>query len=222
MQSNTSNSYNRFDIFEAPPITDDLRLSILSEGKVYAWNIVSLSTYGACWDLRIISIRKNKNIILSFEEKIPLPDNFKIWLLDKEDKFSVPIINKSAIINMKEKGVRLLKLIVGTENYAQEVSGNISLLPSEYLLFQNFPNPFNPETSIYYTLRDNSIVTIEIFDILGRKIKNLLDEEFQNAGLHFVKWDGTDINSSKVSSGIYIYRIKASDFINSKKMILLK
>ena len=78
------------------------------------------------------------------------------------------------------------------------------------------------ETHIYFTLKEKSSVTLEIFDILGRKIKSLIKEEEMDAGLRKTVWDATDSNGKKVSSGIYIYRIKANEYISSMKMLLLK
>jgi len=222
MESNALSSYDKFDILKPPPISDDLRLSILSDNKEYAQNIISLSSEGAYWDLRITSRYQNKNVNLLFEEKISLPENFKIWLLDKEGKFAVPLINGRAIINMRDQNERLLRLIIGSADYANRVSEDISLLPAEYVLFQNFPNPFNPETNIYFMLKENSTVTLEIFDILGRKIKSLVKEEVLNAGLQNVKWDGTNYSGNLAASGIYIYQLKANNFVDSKKMVLLR
>ena len=221
MKNDAQDNYDKYDILEPPQISNNLRLSIISEGKEYAQNIVS-SLEGVYWDLSITSSHNDKNINLIFEEKTQLPEGFKIWLLDMEKKFSIPIINNSAAINMSNRNERLSRLIIGSEEYAKRVSENISLLPNEYVLFQNFPNPFNPETNIYFTLKENSIVTLEIFDILGRKIKSLIKEEVMNSGLQNAKWDGTDFYGNKISSGIYIYRIKANDYIDSKKMILLR
>ncbi len=222
MGLNALNSYDKYDIIEAPPIIDNLRFSILYESKEYARNIVSLSSEGAYWDLKVSSGYQNKNINLTFEEKIPLPENFQIWMLDMEEKFSIPIINNSAIVNMRDHKERLFRLIIGSEDYANRVSEDISLLPDEYILFQNFPNPFNPETNIYFTLKENSIVTLEVFDILGRKIKSLIKGEVLNVGIQNVKWDGTNYSGNHAASGIYIYQLKANNFIESKKMVLLR
>ena len=222
MENNASDSYDKFDIIKPPSISKDLRLFILADNKEYAKNIVSLSDEGAYWDLMISSSHQNKNINLSFEEKTQLPGNFKIWLLDKEKKSSISLINNNAIVNMNNQNEKMLRLIIGSEDFAKNVSENISLLPDDYVLFQNFPNPFNPETNIYFSLKKNSTVTLEIFDILGRKVKSLIKDEVLNAGLQNVKWNGTDLTGNKVSSGIYIYRIEANEFIDSKKMILLK
>ena len=89
-------------------------------------------------------------------------------------------------------------------------------LPSSISLSQNYPNPFNGSTIIGYSLRANSNVTIEIFDILGRRIA-ALDQGRQEAGNHKVIWD-----SNELASGVYYYRIKAGDVSETRKMLLLK
>lgn len=88
-------------------------------------------------------------------------------------------------------------------------------------VFQNYPNPFNPATTISYQLSKQGFVTIEIFNLLGQKIRMLLDQS-QPPGLHEVLWDGHDNNNRAVASGIYLYQIKSDNRIVSKKMILMK
>ncbi|UCD64186.1 MAG: T9SS type A sorting domain-containing protein [Candidatus Zixiibacteriota bacterium] len=94
-------------------------------------------------------------------------------------------------------------------------------LPQGYLLSQNYPNPFNPSTTIRFTLPRRSDVKIDIFNILGQRIVTILDEA-RPAGQHSVVWDGTDENNRPVSTGLYFYRIKAGDYTDSKKMLMLK
>jgi photosystem II stability/assembly factor-like uncharacterized protein len=89
-------------------------------------------------------------------------------------------------------------------------------VPNEFLLSQNFPNPFNPNTTIKYSIPNASKVTIKIFDVLGKEIETLVDEE-KPIGTYELKW-----NATKLSSGVYFYQLKAGDFIQTKKMILLK
>jgi len=91
-----------------------------------------------------------------------------------------------------------------------------AIMPSSPLLISNYPNPFNAQTTIQYSLADPSPVTIEIFDILGRKIATL-DEEAKTAGNYQVVWDASDR-----ASGIYFYRIKAGDKAETKKVTLLR
>ena len=93
--------------------------------------------------------------------------------------------------------------------------------PSEFVLESVYPNPFNPGTTIRYTVPYASHITIEIFDILGRKVAVVFDQE-QSAGRHTVQWSGRSDHQYTVTSGIYIARLKAADKISSRKMILLK
>jgi len=90
------------------------------------------------------------------------------------------------------------------------------LLPTEYTLYQNYPNPFNPTTTIKYDLPNTSDVSLIIFDILGRKIKELVNTK-QQAGKYEVQF-----NASDLASGVYIYQLIAEKYISSRKMILLK
>ena len=88
-------------------------------------------------------------------------------------------------------------------------------------LFSNYPNPFNPETTIRYSLREDIDVTIAIYNSLGQEVVTLLDE-LQNAGPRSVRWDGTDSNGNQVSGGTYIYRLRAGEFVQTRTMVLVK
>ncbi len=94
-------------------------------------------------------------------------------------------------------------------------------VPNKFDLFQNYPNPFNPTTIISYSLPKEGIVTLKIYDILGREIKTLINSA-QSAGVHKVTWDGTNNYGVKVSAGAYIYRFETEGFTSAKKMLLLK
>jgi hypothetical protein len=87
---------------------------------------------------------------------------------------------------------------------------------SDYQLYQNYPNPFNPSTKISYNLPVNSSVSIKLFDVIGKQVAEIVSE-VQRAGLHSVEFNGVNL-----SSGVYYYRIEANDFIDTKKMILIK
>jgi hypothetical protein len=94
-------------------------------------------------------------------------------------------------------------------------------LPKDFALGQNYPNPFNPSTSINYWLPQRSHVEIDIYNILGQKVTTLVNED-RPAGAHTAVWDGTDGSGGRVSTGIYLYRIEAGSFVESRKMLLLK
>jgi hypothetical protein len=87
---------------------------------------------------------------------------------------------------------------------------------SSFELNQNFPNPFNPTTTISYSITENSNVKLTVTDLLGREVAKLVDSQ-QQAGIYNVKFDGTNFNS-----GIYFYRLKAGNYTEVKKFILVK
>jgi len=90
-----------------------------------------------------------------------------------------------------------------------------------YKLIKNYPNPFNPVTTLRYNLPENSHVNITIYDMLGRQVKNLINQT-QDAGYRSVRWNATDDYGKPVSAGIYLYQIQAGEFVQTKKMMLLK
>jgi len=94
-------------------------------------------------------------------------------------------------------------------------------LPQSFALFQNYPNPFNPSTTIRYQLPEGSKVELTIYNSLGQQIRTLVEED-QQAGVKSAVWDGRDKFGKAVASGIYLFRIRAANFVQSKKMILLK
>jgi len=94
-------------------------------------------------------------------------------------------------------------------------------VPDEYTLMQNYPNPFNPNTFIRYEIPQDGFVTVKIFNMLGQEVTTLFSG-ITKAGRYTLNWGGTDGNGKQASSGSYIYRMSAGEFIKSKKMILIK
>ncbi|NOZ03410.1 MAG: T9SS type A sorting domain-containing protein, partial [FCB group bacterium] len=94
-------------------------------------------------------------------------------------------------------------------------------LPDKFALRQNYPNPFNPVTTIQYDLPTASDVRLVIYDILGREITTLVNGRME-AGYHRIMWDGRNQLGEKVASGVYIYLLKAGDYIGSKKLLMIK
>lgn len=95
------------------------------------------------------------------------------------------------------------------------------MIPQSFSLHQNFPNPFNPLTTIKYEIPERSAVTILVYNILGKVIKQL-ENSVLEAGLYDTRWDGTDEMGKIVSAGVYVYRIQAGSYTQTKKMIYLK
>jgi len=94
-------------------------------------------------------------------------------------------------------------------------------IPEQFALHQNYPNPFNPITTLRYDLPENSLVNIIIYDMLGREVKTLVNTT-QDTGFKSVIWDATNDYGKPVSAGVYLYQIQAGEFVQTKKMVLLK
>jgi hypothetical protein len=102
-----------------------------------------------------------------------------------------------------------MNLLVGNSN-------NSTQLPDVFSLEQNYPNPFNPVTKITYSVPKQSLVTIKIYDILGREVAALVNGVNQ-AGIYEVEW-----NAMNYASGVYLYKMTAGDYTNVKKMVIIK
>lgn len=104
----------------------------------------------------------------------------------------------------------------GTFKYSETVEANVGHIPNDYSLNQNYPNPFNPSTTIAYDIPKTSFVRISVYDILGKEIKLVVNEQ-KNSGHYEIIFDAKEL-----AGGIYYYTIKTGEFSLSKKMILLK
>jgi hypothetical protein len=120
----------------------------------------------------------------------------------------------SAIVNLNKilldsVNFYLSQLFIGVKPISTEI-------PDKYYLYQNYPNPFNPSTNIRYQLPSSKIVTLKVFDVLGKEIAVLVNEK-QNAGIY-----ETTFNAGNLPSGIYFYRLIAGDYSETKKMLMIK
>jgi len=156
---------------------------------------------------------------------------------------SIKSISQPIDVRSGSKGIEKLYLVfdvtnspIGTEaeipfmlqdsqgnewNYTAIVQINNASKPLEYALYENFPNPFNPTTTISYSLKDAHNIRLTILNSLGQKIRTLLDDH-QTAGIHTVQWDGRNAYGEQVSSGVYFYRLEAGTFVKTKRMMLIE
>jgi len=95
-------------------------------------------------------------------------------------------------------------------------------VPNEYRLYSNYPNPFNPTTNIEFSIPEQVQVTLEIYNVLGQRVATLIAGEMYGPGRHKAVWNGRSQNGMLVSSGVYIYRIQAGDFVDVRKMVFTK
>ena len=140
----------------------------------------------------------------------PFLSDFQVKIAD-----SVGIVEATDGLTMQ---MALIGAIIDGVRYGTivGVEQQLTLLPARYVLYQNFPNPFNPATIISYQVPVNGVVTVRVYDVLGREVVMLMNEK-KSAGSYTVLWD-----AGKYPSGVYFYRLQAGSFVETKKMVLVK
>ncbi len=126
--------------------------------------------------------------------------------------------------------------VPGSEGYGPYLTGGVitfqnlltdaedvvdPIVPQSFELGQNYPNPFNPTTTIKFFVASRQFVNLSVYNILGQRVKTLVSTDL-DSGPQEVRWDGTDESGAEVSSGIYFYKMSAGDFVDTKKMLLMK
>ncbi len=147
-----------------------------------------------------------------------------VGIVDLEGDFFIPegetnllrLPGKFAVFEAMASDVNHRAIILQSRHADKPVG-----LPEKFALHQNYPNPFNPQTVIRFDLPRQAEVELEIFNILGQRVKMLKDEEME-PGRYEVVWNSLNDGSKLVASGVYFYRLTAGDFVDSKKMLLLK
>ncbi len=138
------------------------------------------------------------------------------------EAFDWIVVSKQTMVNYGKQSIKTssvdiqYQLIVGTSHFIEDINNEYKSVPAVYSLAQNFPNPFNPTTVINYELPKTDFVELIIFNVLGQKVATLLSEK-KEAGYHQIEW-----NASGFATGVYFYRIKAGDFTDIRKMILIQ
>jgi hypothetical protein len=218
-----SEGFDDLDISEAPPIGDYVRLSIIEDYMRFAGNFKPLNTNGHQWQLELDSTLPGENVVqIGLIETGQLPDSSELYIFDMDYQCRIQPNNHLFKVHLeKEYPIRHLRIIIGSADYAEQHRDGISLLPLEYVLYQNYPNPFNPQTTINYQTGKRGQVVLEIYNILGRQIRTLVNK-IQDPGMHSVIWNGLDDSGNAVAAGVYFSRVQASDFNDSKKLVLLR
>jgi len=113
-----------------------------------------------------------------------------------------------------------LRVMVSTGGNVSAANENI-LMPNQFKVYDAYPNPFNPVTTLRYQLPEANMVSVTIYDMAGREIKNLVHQQ-QNQGLYTIEWNGTNSFGNSVSAGVYLYQVQSGVYNQTNKMILLK
>jgi len=124
------------------------------------------------------------------------------------------------VTNLDVSGDSLHNFYMNERENQLSVNSNVEV-PNQLILHHNYPNPFNPVTSLRYDLPEDGLVNITVYDMMGRVVSNLVNSQ-QNAGYKSIQWNATNNIGQPVSAGLYLYTIEAGKFRQTKKMVLLK
>jgi len=209
-------SADRFDYCEPPMAPEGCMLAFKlpgQEGPLRRIDYRPDFTDGATWDIAFSAGLGRRLTVLGIDA---IPAGMQVCLIYNvgqtvhlEDGVEVSIPND----------VSSAQLVVGKDLY---ISNQISkVIPEDFALSQNFPNPFNPSTTLRFALPKALHVELAVYNMLGQKVATVVDGHM-GAGHHAVVWEGRNETGQQVASGVYFYRLQAGDFSQTKKMMLLK
>jgi len=136
------------------------------------------------------------------------------------DLFGGVIINDTmygnSSINITNNAINKLFMRVNYASGSIGIKSISQIIPDNFILYQNYPNPFNPTTKIRFSLPENSFAILIVYDMLGREVEKLVNEQL-GAGTYEAEW-----NAGKFSSGVYFYKLITNEFVETKRMILMK
>jgi hypothetical protein len=178
-------------------------------------NMVINTTLGRGYYLKINEIDMLRTLMYDRLAQKYIEDGVNKFMADMPFVITNPenvTLDKLILVDINQKKVTKIEvnLIFGTPQ-----------LPYDYILWQNYPNPFNPTTAVRFQVPKTGDVTIKIYDMLGQEVRTLFAAEVLR-GTYTVNWDGLNDSGVKMSTGTYIYRMIAGEFVQSKKMVLLK
>jgi len=217
---------DRGDLYEPPMIDGHLAVGLSPEadgGYYHTTDIRSISEMNGVWDLRVVSQEKDGPVDIQIHTVDEPPENIIVALVDLQ--------KKTAYRDIMETGLRIaekatvgydLKMVVGESEFVEnEIQRILNGMPTEYALGYNYPNPFNANTRLDYSLPVRSHVSIRLYNMLGQEVSVLVNEE-QPYGNRHVVWNGLNKQGSTAASGVYIAEFKAGSFLATRKMILMK
>ena len=226
--SDAATGWDKYDRVEAPVIGEYVSVyfphpewgTVLSN---YTKDVRPEPANGEVWEFEVRTNIRDE-VKLHFDGILDVPEKFEVWLVDEALGFHQNLreLNVFSIAGGETAQAKRLQLVVGRKEFVDTELPELQTIPTSFELEQNFPNPFNPATTIRYGLSIDSRVTLKIFNLLGKEIISLVNNEPQKAGFHIAIWNGKNRGGQTVASGIYVYQLRAGDFGMSKKMAFLK
>ena len=224
--SHTSGGVQK-DCIDAAPASNTMNLATVAEYEIYSPSYMSGSfaikdggVYQYASVEFLIQIKDGSNYTTLLDSSLTYNDpgwrSFHIDLTPWQNKtVTLRLITNSGDTPYEDwadwaEVVVAAELVTGIEN------NSYSHLPKGFILYQNFPNPFNPSTNLSYSTKQSGLVTLKVYDVLGNEIETLVNEE-KPVGSYELNW-----NAANLPSGVYFFRLQAGSYVQTRKMILLK
>ena len=209
-----------------PKIENGISAALLlneNENKKYSSDFRSIDEINGIWDLQILSEQDFPNIELKVKDVISLPDEVSIAILDVQKRMVLTNVF-SRKINFDKIGALEyeFKVVVGESEYVDQMIKNLlEVIPDNFTLSKNYPNPFNPRTNLDFSIPKRSNVALRIFNMMGQEVVTLINEK-KSYGNYSVSWNGLDNKGLNVASGVYFAELRTRNVRRITKMLLLK
>lgn len=220
--------HDRYDRPEPPVIGEYVRIAQPrwewgSAATDFSADIRAPFEKGAVWDFTVTSPIPEV-IQLDFDGVESVPASFEVWLVDSsagvaKNLRSQPFHQLPARRDGREK---VLRLVIGTPEFLVNSRLRVADIPEDFELAQNFPNPFNPATSIRFGLPGDAKITLAVYNLLGQEVARLIDGQTYEAGYHLVVWDGKNALGIPVPTGVYFYQLQAGHVARVRKLLLVR
>jgi hypothetical protein len=189
--------------------------------KAYTTDARPEPSDGEIWDFEVRTNIRDR-VRLTFANLASVPGEFEVWVMDQTLNLSHNLRESNNYVIAGTEHPKRLQLVVGKRGFVAEKRATVERTPVAYELSQNFPNPFNPSTTIRYGLPREERVALTIYNTLGEEVLTLIEDEMQKAGYHAAIWDGRNRAGQVAASGVYIYKLRAGSFTSIKKMALVR
>ncbi len=222
--------WDAYESLEPPPIGDYVTAYFSHHDwqkypDFYTTDFRPRSDDGYEWNFEIQTSFRGEAVNLQFENIQSLPPELQVRLIDVDLNFPQDLRREPAYRFRSsdiEKNKHRFRLIVGKDEFVEKKLVGIFQTPQKFELAQNFPNPFNPVTTIKFGLPKTASVSLIVYNVKGEVIRPLIGAQEKEAGYHVVLWDGRDESGNSVASGLYFYQLKAGNLTLTRKMILAK
>lgn len=216
-----------FDRTALPAVGEAVSVQVVEGGEALARSLKPERAEGQAWDVEVSTSEGvfrggARRVSVALDEVGERPPGFGLYVIDRGLGTALPVTEGAVEVTLRpDEPVRALRLIVGTEAFARGASEGAPLYPVAFGLDGGYPNPFSEATTLHYRLGVRGEATLEVFDLLGRRVL-VLAEGVRAAGAHEARWDGRDAAGRPVASGVYLVRLRTDAATATRRVSLVR